>query len=278
MKYAILNAVYDLALFRSTVAEYETNHCVTWETRLTSLRTGDVVYLCYGNLPMEREARILFRGRVLESNLLFPCDQIYGNGDPTLVKAITIHDLKAVACADNEKYCKSRLYSDFGISNTFGGIYLHPCHEALIRALEEDTSDCRTMAEALDYFCMRTRAHNEQTFCEGGKNHPTFIKPDGTKYFEIHHLVPASAVNQRNLPESLVQDDQNKFQLCSNCHNEIHYGYVDGRRALIRRLYLRRSNWYDQNFSAYAAPMTVLDWLYRLYRVEKVQVGNEETV
>lgn len=267
--YALIGAVYDMGMFEHTVTEYETKQYITWETRLTQLKPGDIVYLFYSNLPAETEGRILFRSEVLQSRIKLSRDEIYGNGDPSLVKAIKLGELQALSYADTNIFSMSRLLCDFGIQTTRGGIYLENKHKALIEELEDENQDRRPMREALEYFLRRIQAKNDASFCACGKQHGTFMKSDGTKYFEIHHLVPQSTKLRSHLPEELVDCGSNMFQLCSNCHNEIHYGQIDNRRVLIKKLYLLNQNWFDQNFQEYAAPMDVLNWLYKLYNVEK---------
>lgn len=74
--------------------------------------------------------------------------------------------------------------------------------------------------------------------CEIDKNHPSFIrKTNGTNYTEPHHLVPMS--EQDNYENSLdVQ--ANIVSLCSNCHNQLHYG--NDPEALLIKLYDSRKD------------------------------------
>lgn len=72
--------------------------------------------------------------------------------------------------------------------------------------------------------------------CEIDRNHYTFErKSDGKPYMEAHHLVPMclqdSFEYSLDIPENIVS-------LCSNCHNEIHYG--KNAKELIVTLYHQR--------------------------------------
>lgn len=268
-KYVLINAIYDVDMYAHTMNEYEEKGYITWETRLVEMRPGDVIYIYYSKLPMESEGRVLLRGEVLESNIKLTCDEIYGNKDMTIVKAIKIANVEAVAYADTEKYSKDTLQSKYGIITTRGGIYLKNEHRSFIDFIEANVDDRSSVQESLIYFKKCVDIYNEKTFCECGKKHVTFLKTDGTKYFEKHHLIPLNTIDKLGLPEKFVDSEDNKFHLCSNCHNEIHYGCIDRRRSLIKTLYLLKSDWYDEKFGAYAEPMGVLDWLYKLYRVEK---------
>ena len=64
---------------------------------------------------------------------------------------------------------------------------------------------------------------NYQCECqESGEVHPGFIrKTNGTNYTEPHHLIPLS--EQDNFEFSL-DVPANIVSLCSNCHNQLHYG------------------------------------------------------
>lgn len=72
--------------------------------------------------------------------------------------------------------------------------------------------------------------------CEIDIEHPCFIRKDGvTPYTEAHHLVPMSL--QYKFEYSL-DIEENIVSLCSNCHNEIHYGR--NRKKLVEKLYYER--------------------------------------
>ena len=74
--------------------------------------------------------------------------------------------------------------------------------------------------------------------CEIENGHKTFIcKGSKMPYLESHHLIPISY--QENFKFSL-DVPANIVALCSNCHNEIHYG-LDAEK-LIRKLYTERKN------------------------------------
>lgn len=72
--------------------------------------------------------------------------------------------------------------------------------------------------------------------CEYDKNHYCFERrKDNTRYTEVHHLIPLcyheEFKNSLDVPENIVS-------LCSNCHNEIHYG--KNADQLIEKLYEER--------------------------------------
>lgn len=73
--------------------------------------------------------------------------------------------------------------------------------------------DRKTAMNALAHACYK---------CEVDANHPTFIrKKSDIPYTEPHHLVPISCSDQF---EVSLDVEENIVSLCSNCHNQIHYG------------------------------------------------------
>ena len=55
------------------------------------------------------------------------------------------------------------------------------------------------------------------------------------QYVEPHHLIP---ISYQDYFDNSLDVEANIVSLCSNCHNEIHYGQDSGR--LIEQLYKKR--------------------------------------
>lgn len=71
--------------------------------------------------------------------------------------------------------------------------------------------------------------------CEIDCSHPTFIRRNsGKKYTEPHHLVPMA---YSGMFEVSLDREQNIVSLCSNCHNQIHYG-IDSDKSSISLTYI----------------------------------------
>ena len=74
--------------------------------------------------------------------------------------------------------------------------------------------------------------------CEIDADHPTFIRRASDKpYTEPHHLIPMAFQNKYKVS---IDREQNIVSLCSNCHNEIHYG--KNAAELIKNLYEKRKD------------------------------------
>lgn len=72
--------------------------------------------------------------------------------------------------------------------------------------------------------------------CEIQETHPSFIsRKSHRQYVEPHHLIP---ISYQDYFDNSLDVEANIVSLCSNCHNEIHYGQDFGR--LIEQLYKKR--------------------------------------
>ena len=78
---------------------------------------------------------------------------------------------------------------------------------------------------------------NANFSCEIESTHPSFIRKNGINYTETHHLIPMRF--QKNFQNSL-DIPENIISLCSNCHNQIHYG--KDANKLIKQLYEQRKD------------------------------------
>ena len=74
--------------------------------------------------------------------------------------------------------------------------------------------------------------------CEIEPLHPTFLrKKDMNPYTEPHHLIPMAYQDEF---EYSIDIEENIISLCSNCHNEIHYGA--NAKQLLTKLYNSRKD------------------------------------
>ena len=72
-----------------------------------------------------------------------------------------------------------------------------------------------------------------------------FLKNDGTKYAEGHHLMPMS--HQKNYNILSLDHSDNIFCLCSNCHSKIHHINDKDKLNMILTLYSKKSEFYRPN-------------------------------
>lgn len=92
--------------------------------------------------------------------------------------------------------------------------------------------------------------------CEIDGAHLTFIKKsNGLPYTEAHHLIPLQFFERFDVS---LDVEENVVSLCSNCHNEIHYG--ENAKALISKLHADRKEKLE-----YAGISVELDDLLDMY-------------
>lgn len=78
--------------------------------------------------------------------------------------------------------------------------------------------------------------HRANFLCECSAEHKTFLRKNSNiNYTEPHHLVPMAYQDRF---DSTLDTESNIVSLCSNCHNQIHYG--QGYREIIMLLYEQR--------------------------------------
>lgn len=71
--------------------------------------------------------------------------------------------------------------------------------------------------------------------CEYNSEDRTFRRKKGGKpYTEPHHLIPISRYADFSY---CVDVEENIVSLCSHCHNLLHYGCMDDKEAILRKLY-----------------------------------------
>lgn len=73
--------------------------------------------------------------------------------------------------------------------------------------------------------------------CEVDEKHPSFIRKNtNLNYTEPHHLIPMA---YQDAFENSLDVEANIVALCSNCHNQIHYGR--DAETLLKKLFVERS-------------------------------------
>lgn len=128
----------------------------------------------------------------------------------------------------NEKALDDKLNEE-AINSKLDGTYIsHPVEKAKLKKTKEGMTYYPRNPE----FAARA-LKNADYKCEYDVNHECFIRrKTNVGYTEVHHLIPLAFHNRfkksLDVPENIVS-------LCSNCHNEIHYGKFNDK--LIRKLF-----------------------------------------
>lgn len=77
-----------------------------------------------------------------------------------------------------------------------------------------------------------------QFHCAVDEKHPTFLKKDGERYLEVHHLIPLEW--QDAFPYKL-DTPANLIPLCPLCHRQLHYGKMEDIQPILIGLYQERA-------------------------------------
>ncbi len=97
--------------------------------------------------------------------------------------------------------------------------------------------------------------------CEVDATHASFLRRNASHlYMEPHHLIPMSMTDHFGVS---LDREQNIFSLCSNCHNQIHYGTKEDVQRLIYKLFLSR----EQEICSILGRRITLEEIYRIYKV-----------
>ena len=97
--------------------------------------------------------------------------------------------------------------------------------------------------------------------CEIDTSHTSFLRKNSSHlYMEPHHLIPMAKTDHFGVS---LNREQNIFSLCSNCHNQIHYGKKEDVQRLISKLFLSR----EQEICSILGRKITLEEIYQFYNV-----------
>ncbi len=228
------------------------------------VKKNDICYFYYSGLP-DQSSRILFRGIVEESD--------YENKTNAKNKKLYIKiKLYCISLENKETFSLKNLREKYGIVAKKGqiGYRTLDANTKLVKDLENNKSR-KPIKSAVDYF-------NDYCFCEFKghdqvrKNHNTFIEMNGCYYIERHHLVERNLIkkysNRYKDIDKLIENEQNIFSLCPNCHMEIHHGTKERRQEKIKYLYKKHQRFFDENFKQLKGNQKTIDWLYEIYKCQ----------
>lgn len=83
-----------------------------------------------------------------------------------------------------------------------------------------------TVIKKCNYDCLNATLNMEK--------HTTFINMNGKKYVEAHHLIPMKASKDFGVN---LDRSSNIVPLCPLCHARIHYGNIDEKIEVLKKLY-----------------------------------------
>jgi len=75
-------------------------------------------------------------------------------------------------------------------------------------------------------------------YCEVEKSDKLFLRKNGKRYTEPHHLIPMCRYG--DFSPGRIDIEENIVSLCSHCHNLLHYGRYEDKMPILERLYKER--------------------------------------
>lgn len=75
--------------------------------------------------------------------------------------------------------------------------------------------------------------------CEYDPNDRIFERKNGKGYTEPHHLIPLSKYEDF---EYSLDMEENIVSLCSHCHNLLHYGKIEDKIVILKKLFINRQD------------------------------------
>lgn len=73
--------------------------------------------------------------------------------------------------------------------------------------------------------------------CEFNPNDRIFLRKNNKGYTEPHHLIPISQYRDFDYTKYSLDVMENIVSLCSHCHNLLHYGKMEDKIPLLKKLY-----------------------------------------
>ena len=254
---------------------------------------GDTVYLAYTNLP-GGDKRLLLKGNILhngyyDENYKFDViDYITEHKkmkETTYKPAIYIRIETGLKeeIRNTEDFCIENICKKYRLSNgdskegnvIRNKLYLREELNSEPMEMLEDAfpkiQDKDILKRYKKYFATECSLKEELKDLK----HDTFVRNNGTKYYEKHHLVERHTKSDSKDVENLkdIDAEYNLFDLCSNCHNRIHYGKIEDRKKMVKYLYDKNPDKINKliykHFSENVEKGHELEWIYRLYKIDK---------
>lgn len=239
--------------FEQMQKEWNRNEKIMWEVKgaidgklATSLKKGDIVYFYVSELPSGSKkslSRIMLRGIIEDEPHLTEKKKVYWKSeDDDLICGFSIG---CISTLPKEKLEDDTFLSleelrknpDFKFINPQGKRIPNKSDKNLSEALINFLENIFKKNSYADDFPRLIEHFNQECFFCGKignkKDHETFLRRNGTKYYEIHHFI--QQYKGKKLPEliNIINAPENQICLCANCHRRIHLGREDDVNEMI---------------------------------------------
>ncbi len=256
--------------------------------RHVNIKKGDIVYAYYTNLP-DKINRILLEFEVVEAYKKGKNEKcfFYENDEEKeyMIKnpdkrkpgvKLKLKDGKGVFGFKTEKeklkFSEKILCGKYGIKSFQGKQCLNKNHEDLIHDLEKE-KEKYTLKELKDYMNKISQCALQKSPKFRHENHTTFVKENGLKYYEQHHLIQQFNGRKNEKLKNIIDNEMNLINLCPNCHRRIHNGKREDREKMVIDLYNEIKKDFDNLLleipDIKEGKIDKIDWLLQQYNLEK---------
>lgn len=215
------------------------------------IKRDDVIYFYVHNLESQsgkKKARILLRGVVTKEPNPMKKGTIYGTDNQSMAFGFSVGQITTLTQLELENdfcYSRERLSEKYGQINPQGSRWPNTHTGNLSRSLIQDLENSfKQSGVERDFLTLIQHFNRKCFFCDKlgrPSDHKTFKRRGrGTDYFEGHHFIPEHTKRQTPVLTPIVDDQDNYVWLCSNCHNQLHYGRIEDTNEMIDLL------WNDQ--------------------------------
>src|SRR5574344_616780 len=280
--YYIFTTDYVHFKFKDVYDEIKANNGIIWHNG--SIENGkyahtykkdDIVYV-YFFILFYVNGKILMKFKIVNSDVeLTP--YIAKNG--SLVKVVKLEYISGIDIDRADDFSLSNLKSKYHVKEFQGNPrlnsdkYIKLINDLNIAFKKSKLTDIGKFMEC----------YNSLSVCyfdgkENNYSHDTFVEENGLNYYEVHHLIEKNILNKYPEMKDIVEDKNNKFNLCPNCHRRIHYGVLCTRKQLVNELYLHNQDFFDKKLKNVVTDSNivcnttddnaVLKWLLQQYGVK----------
>lgn len=240
-KYYFMPANFEECDFEDLFLKYSDSKVVRWQKNNHTIEEGDVIFIYYCNMP-DKVSRIMLRG-VVENP----------SAENNSVIEMKVEGLDYSTDIKNDNKMK---FATSNLRNTYGITCFRNCFQLNKKENETETENCKkqgnlirelnkfqyTSLEDIKNRYFTTNCYFKDESNSSGNeysNHPTFKKNNGLSYIECHHMIHRSIASKykdvfdKDGYDPLIYNDLNEVNLCSNCHNKIHYANDGDRKQMI---------------------------------------------
>lgn len=210
---------FDISLINSDIASWAVNHPATGSCfdvngklklrYLCNVAPGHAEYMLKEALRLQKSADV--RGIIYQALANMEVnDDDYDEGEKDIINSIVTSQ------TGTEKHY-SGAAQEAQTMTTSGGT-----------SKPKPKRDAQRAANALQ---------NADYRCEYDETDRTFLRKNGKPYTEPHHLIPISRYADFKCS---VDVEENIVSLCSHCHNLLHYGRMEDKEKILKKLYNER--------------------------------------